>query len=538
MLWRIIRALAIAGTTMDSAPSKRYRGAPALLRPPQHRKAQPTNPALRGSLPSLLRSLLVQGGLLAIILTALPGLLYVILADGQRAQQELLHAAVRDAGRAIATGLAPELRQLTPTQFTAIQTRLAQFHDPGRRIVLLWHPFVAFRADSFFYVASEPMIAADELEAEKVRLTGLSVLPALAQSCDADIAMPRPQVGDKAAITSISTVRTDSGCWAVVIAVASRDVVAGITSLPFWARHSVQLAALIYGVMALLIVLIFVAVGTNLARFRRLALGKTPAPDFADATTIPEIAPVARAIDVMVQRLHNTAQTLRQSAEDNAHAFKGSLATIRQATEPLLHHAGDDEPSRSALRIIQAALDRLDGLIQSARRLDAATADLLELSERNVDLSTLLLRLVEEYRAIHDPAQVRLSYDLDPDLVVAGEVEIIETVCENLLENAITFTPPGGEVRVSAHALRDESGQRFACIRVEDEGPGVPPEALERIFERYYSDRRTAPAGEDGQVHFGIGLWIARQNAKALFGSLTAYNRPPHGLCAEVRLPL
>ena len=495
-----------------------------------------TQAPLRGG---LLRSLLLQGSLLAVILTVLPCLIYVILADGQRDQQELLHAAVTDAGRAIAAGLTPELRRLDPTQFTDIQARLAQFHDPGRRIALLWHPKEAFRADSFFYVASEPMIAADELDAEKARLTQLSVLPALAQNCSAEIEMPQPKAGEKATITSISTVQTDSGCWAVVIAVASRDVVSGLANQPFWARHNVQFAAAIYGVMASLIVLIFAAVRSNLARFRRVALGNAPAPEFAEVTTIPEIAPVARAIDVMVQRLHNTAQTLRQSAEDNAHAFKGPIATIRQATEPLRQLASSDEASRSALRVIQAALDRLDGLIQSARRLDAATADLLELSERNVDLSALLLSLVEEYRAMHDPTIVRLTHDLEPGLVVAGEVEIIETVCENLLENAIAFSPAGRTVSVTARAIEDESGRPIVRIQVEDEGPGVPAEALERIFERYYSDRKAAPDGEDdGQAHFGIGLWIARQNVQAMFGTVTARNRNPYGLCAEIRLPI
>jgi two-component system, OmpR family, sensor histidine kinase ChvG len=487
----------------------------------------------------LLRSVRFQGGLLAVILTVLPCLLYVILADGQRAQRELLQAAVNDAGRAIAAGLGPELRGLDPTQFSEIQARLSVYSDPGRRIALLWHPLGGFHADSFFYVASNPQIAPEALEREKQRLTRLSVLPALAQNCAADVATPPPQIGDRAVITSISTVPADNGCWAVVVAVASRNVVAGLANLPFWAAHSVQFAAAIYGVMALLIVLIFATVSANLARFRRIALGDAPSPEFADATTVPEIAPVARAIDVMVRRLHSTAQTLRQSAEDNAHAFKGPIATIRQATEPLLRLSAEDEASRGALRIVLAALDRLDGLVQSARRLDAATADLLELSERNVDLTALLSRLVGEYRAMHDPTAVRLTHDLESDLVVAGEVEIIETVCENLLENAIAFSPKGGTVAVSAGRMVDESGRHFARIRVEDDGPGVPAEALERIFERYYSDRKSAPGGgDDGQTHFGIGLWIARQNAQAMFGSLTARNRQPHGLCAEVRLPM
>jgi signal transduction histidine kinase len=81
-----------------------------------------------------------------------------------------------------------------------------------------------------------------------------------------------------------------------------------------------------------------------------------------------------------------------------------------------------------------------------------------------------------------------------------------------------------------------------ALVAIEDEGPGVPVAALGRIFERYYSDRRatpcsdTSPTGEP--AHFGIGLWIARQNVRALGGEITVANRMPRGLSARVSLPL
>jgi len=109
----------------------------------------------------------------------------------------------------------------------------------------------------------------------------------------------------------------------------------------------------------------------------------------------------------------------------------------------------------------------------------------------------------------------------------------VESIVENLLDNAASFSPTGGEVRV-----RLQAQGTMATMTVEDEGPGVPQSALGRIFDRYYTDRRAAPRTEAESAHFGIGLWLARQNARALGGDIEAANRTPHGLMVTMRLPL
>ncbi len=118
-----------------------------------------------------------------------------------------------------------------------------------------------------------------------------------------------------------------------------------------------------------------------------------------------------------------------------------------------------------------------------------------------------------------------------------GAADALESIFENLLDNALSFSPPGGTVRVSLAATAGT-----ALVIVEDDGPGVPEAALSRIFERYYSDRRAVPRDAASTVvqpaHFGIGLWIARQNARALGGDIIAVNREPHGLSVRVRLNL
>jgi two-component system sensor histidine kinase ChvG len=110
---------------------------------------------------------------------------------------------------------------------------------------------------------------------------------------------------------------------------------------------------------------------------------------------------------------------------------------------------------------------------------------------------------------------------------------MVESVAENLIDNAVSFAPPGSEILV--HLARDG---RFAHLTVSDQGPGVPAGQLERIFERYYVERDAEASNEPGQNHFGIGLSIARRNVEAMGGTIEAENRTPHGLAVHLRLPL
>jgi two-component system sensor histidine kinase ChvG len=485
----------------------------------------------------LLRSLRVQGTVLLLVLLALPVLLYSLLAERQGHQRELLVTAVRDAGSAIAAGLAPDLGDLRPDQFGNLNARLERFADSRRSIVVLFHPAAGAADQGFFFVASAPAIAAADVARERDQLAALGVLPALARSCQGGRPLAE-RVGRGASatavITSISAVPSEAGCWAVVIAVNAADILAGIDDRPFWHEPEVQAAFAVYAAMSLLILLVFASIRANLTRFRRLALAPSPAGSFAAATDVPEMAPVAHAIDAMVRRLRGAADVMRHAAEDNAHAFKGPIAVIRQAVEPLTGGAPPPERVQAALVSVAAALDRLDGLVGSARRLDAAAADLLVMPDTRVDLAPLLDGLVVGMRAMDAGADVTIVAELAETAVVRGEAGALESIFENLLDNAIGFSPPGGMVRV-----RLATAGGLAVVTVDDNGPGVSPVVLPRMFERYYSDRRAAPPRGDGQpAHFGIGLWLARQNVWALGGEITAENRAGHGLTMRVTLKL
>lgn len=126
-----------------------------------------------------------------------------------------------------------------------------------------------------------------------------------------------------------------------------------------------------------------------------------------------------------------------------------------------------------------------------------------------------------------------ITADLLPGLYVLGSEAMIETVLENLIDNAVSFSPMGSEILI--HLAHDG---RLAHLTVSDNGPGVPEGQIARIFDRYYSERRAEEAGEAPSSYFGIGLWIARRNVEAMDGTITAENSVPQGLTVHIRLPL
>jgi two-component system sensor histidine kinase ChvG len=247
--------------------------------------------------------------------------------------------------------------------------------------------------------------------------------------------------------------------------------------------------------------------------------------------------------DRMVDALYRSAAAIRSTAEENAHAFKTPIAVIRQSLEPLRRALAEDNPrAQRAIGPVEHSLDRPNGLVAAARRLDEAAADQLAKPRVPVDLGRIIGGLIQIQSAVlasrdvtilfasHD---LTMSADLVPGLFVLGTEEMIESIVENLIDNAVSFAPPGSEILV--HLTRDGS---FAHLTVSDQGPGVPAGQIERIFDRYYAGRHAEASNEPAESHFGIGLSIARRNAPAMGGTIEAENRTPHGLAVHLRLPL
>jgi two-component system sensor histidine kinase ChvG len=168
--------------------------------------------------------------------------------------------------------------------------------------------------------------------------------------------------------------------------------------------------------------------------------------------------------------------------------------------------------------------------------MDEAIAELINPPREPVDLSELVGRLLADYEEKMRGDGLRLDQRVSSSLRVVGSIDLLETAIENIVENAISFSPPAAAVTVT---LVPEG--HHAVLTVADEGPGVDPRHLAMIFERYFSHRPARDPlgpGVEGETHFGIGLWLVRRNIEALEGTVAAINRPQGGLAITIRLPL
>ena len=480
--------------------------------------------AIAGGRPAeLLRSVSLWLNLMLLLSLLLPAVLVAAFAQQDRDRNQLLLDAIRSNGLLIAAALHPTLERADPAQLTTVQNALAPFETVGRRITLLYKPDQAAGVAGFFYVAGIPVVPPDALAAERQYLVDTGVLGHLTQACAgnmplaARVALPEAKAE---LLTSVSSVIAPHGCFAVVVSSDAAADVALADQRAFWARPTTQWALGLYAVIALIGAVIFWRVRGNLKIFRAVAQRADKSQQsFAAATNMPEFIPLAREFDQLVQRLNATSASLREAAEQNAHALKGRLATIRQLTAALPPEA------QSAL---DPAFERLDGLVQSVRRLDTATAEALSHHPRRLDLSALVEDFARGYRQMLAEQGDRLLTHIEPSLCILGDAEMLEVILENLVENAFSFTPAPGRVSLALWRIEGE-----AALAIIDEGPGVRPELLAHIFDRYFSSRP-----EDGSVHYGIGLWLVRQHAEALGGRVLARNREGGGLEMRVMLPL
>jgi len=492
------------------------------------------------------RSLVSKMILLLVIFCAVPVILYIQFREADAEKRFLLMESVREQGRMVAESLRPLLEQQEVSSLPLLNDEVGRFATEQTGVKVLFRPAGEYGADSFFFVASQPSIAPTDLAEERDRLVERGVFDNLAQSCWGELSMAlrhRRPTGAEELLTSITPINTKAGCWAVITTHSTAEFLGTSIDQPYWKTIEVRIAAAIYFAMAIFTIGLFVSIWRGLMRFRRLARSiRTGAShvSFAQQNRVPELAPVAEEFDRMTVALQDSAESIRLAAEDNAHAFKTPIAIMRQSLEPLRRFVSPDEVrGQRALAVLEVSIDRLDHLVAYARRLEETTAELLDPPRQRIELTRLVERMLAAYADSFSSRRLILDARLQPDIhVLAGE-DLLETVLENVIDNAVEISPKGSKVIVE---LRSVQGR--AELSVLDRGPGVPPGELARIFERYVS-LRTAPvptSGDDDRgeanPHMGIGLWIVRRNLQAIGGSVRAENRSDGGLAMVLRFPL
>jgi two-component system sensor histidine kinase ChvG len=235
-----------------------------------------------------------------------------------------------------------------------------------------------------------------------------------------------------------------------------------------------------------------------------------------------EIGALGQSLEAMTGALADRIDSNQRFAADVSHEIKNPLASIRSAVDSA--RAVQDEAQRARLLgIVAQDVQRLDRLITDIARASRIEAETARGDPGEVDLGGLLYDLVSAYAPAPDEkavVEIRFRGGRPQGLVVLGQDGPLGQVFRNLIDNARSFSPEGGRVSVSAELSRDKTGA-FVRAVVEDEGPGIPPENLETIFERFYTQR---PKGTAFGGNSGLGLSIARQIVAAHRGRIRAEN--------------
>jgi len=284
----------------------------------------------------------------------------------------------------------------------------------------------------------------------------------------------------------------------------------------------ILIAALVTGMSSLALTVFIARPIRRLARAadeaRRAGGRRVKMPDLRARKD--EIGELGVALSEMTEALYDRLDAIERFAADVSHELKNPLTSIRSAAE-ILPRARDDERRDRLLSVISADVGRLDRLITDISRASRVDAELAREDIGPFNLCGMLEELAETYSEA-DGGRVRVSFEsaVRNGNVLGREVPLGQ-VFRNLIDNAVTFSPDGGCITITARRGH-RNGRASLVVTVEDEGPGIPAENLETIFERFYTQR---PKGAAFGAHSGLGLAISRQIVKAHGGQIYAVNR-------------
>ncbi|ACB96312.1 sensor histidine kinase [Beijerinckia indica] len=267
-------------------------------------------------------------------------------------------------------------------------------------------------------------------------------------------------------------------------------------------------------------------------RVRRGTKSRQEIPDFTERAD--EIGHLSGALRDMTKALYNRIEAIESFAADVAHELKNPLTSLRSAVETL-PIARTPESHQRLLSIIQHDVRRLDRLISDISDASRLDAELARADMDFVDLAKLLEAVVGMANQVETENGVQVSLDCVTerehdhrhrlDFVVLGHDSRLGQVFNNLVDNARSFSASGASVRLILRPAKGDHGDWHSPggieVLIDDDGPGIPADAFERIFERFYTDRPNQGFGQNS----GLGLSISRQIIEAHGGHISATNR-------------
>ena len=499
--------------------------------------------SLRQRIQTSYRSLAIKIIFVAVVFLVVPVIFYHLFQVADAQQTQLLQRTVEEKGRLIASVLEPHLRQFQDEQPAVLQRALDELAEGGMNIRILVRTIGKVGSGGISYIASAPAVPADYLTQERETLIGMGIFDKLGPACDGaanpSLRFTNP-AGKPELLTSMTALHLSESCWLIVTSQTAQAVLSTSIGQPVWNTPAVHIALLVYVLSAVIVAWVFVDMWRNIDRFRTAARmirvhGRGDV-SFRDMNTIPELTGVAEDFDSLVDALKQSKEFIIQAAEENAHALKAPLAVIAQAIEPVKRALPQSNvQARRSIDLIERSAARLDLLVSAARDLEQAAADVIYPNSRRIDLSQYLSQLVSAYAPTLTAEGKYLRSDIARDVYAYAAEESMESIMENLLENAASFTDAGGTIEVTLRVIDDA-----AQLTVADSGPGVPAEHLPKIFERNFSVRTRSDEGiaakTETEQHYGLGLWIVRRNVEGIGGQISAQNREGGGFSVTVTL--
>ena len=253
-------------------------------------------------------------------------------------------------------------------------------------------------------------------------------------------------------------------------------------------------------------------------------------PDMLSSRLAPppikdEVAALTAAINGLLGRLERASIAERRFASDAAHELRTPLTVLRTGLEVSLARERSPEETRAALTGALAeviAMSRMADDLLMLARLDRETA----VERSNVDLGIIASEIATNVEPVAQERGISFTTNLEPGAIVNGNPLHLRRVVINLLDNALKFAPEGGAVEIGLE--RDNGAVR---MRIADNGPGIPPDELPMVFERFYRSKSARAGGS------GLGLSLCKEVVRMYGGDITVANRKGGGCEAIVTLP-
>lgn len=247
-----------------------------------------------------------------------------------------------------------------------------------------------------------------------------------------------------------------------------------------------------------------------------------------------ELDRLSATINGMLDRIASYLERNRDFIANAAHELRSPLAAIRSTVEVALNQQRSTEEYQSLLTDVMIECTQLGELINRLLLLAEGDAGRLGSRGQQVRLDRLVRQSADMFQAVAESQGIDLRIEATENAVVPGDEIHLRQVVRNLIDNAIKFSLPPGEIRLRVYT---DAAKKAAILTVADTGPGISPEQLPRIFERFYrGDRSRHREGEPGG--YGLGLSICQLIVRSLGGDITVESRLGHGTTFTVTLPL